>query len=47
MDEEEMNLINGLLRKNNYKETHTVTDTNIMTEMLSHCIIPALIDKIK
>ena len=45
--EEEDAVINGLLKNKNYKETSTITDTVIMTEMLEYVILPYLVQKRK
>ena len=46
-EEEEDIVINGLLKNKNFKETPTITDTVIMTEMLEHVILPYLVQKRK
>ena len=45
--EEEDLVINGLLKNKNFKETPTITDTVIMTEMLEHVILPYLVQRRK
>lgn len=40
-----MTVINGLLKSNSYKEVPTISDTQIMTEMLTHALFPYLIKK--
>ena len=45
IDDEDVELINGLLKNKNYKEIPTITDTVIMTEMLEHVILPYLVQK--